>query len=75
MKSLLTILLLACVLAILAATAVALLFSIQTGHPAWILAGVLILDSVALFMIGACILLRRTHRDCALGGSMGDRAG
>lgn len=65
MKPCLTILVLAGVLMLLASIAVALLFSIGVGRSSWILAAILVLDSLALFLIGACVLLRRNHRNCA----------
>lgn len=65
MRPLLTILALAGVLVMLAAIAVALIFSIEAGRPSWILAGVLAADSLALFLFGAAMLWRHYHRNGA----------
>jgi hypothetical protein len=61
MKPVWAIVLLASVLALLAGLAVATLFSINAGRASWILAGILVIDSAVLLLIGICTLVRRNR--------------
>lgn len=74
MRHFLIILALAAVLALIAVIAVAMLFSINAGRPAWILSSILVLDSVGILVIGACIIHnQRRHRRRVGRGNAGRR--
>ncbi len=57
MKSILTFFGLAAWLGILAAIAIGVMVSVSRGHPSGLLIGVLVIDTLALIVIGGALLL------------------